>query len=257
MTYASTSDHGNRLATARPIVTAGLKCPPETAPTAYAMTSTATPNATATPSRSTPSLPASSTAVPHPANTSTNVPRNSAPRRCRVAAVIGDLQSWTTGAIDPQFRFGAIPARRALILGRKLPILYSNLMGRLSLAKVIGHRARDRRMRGTCRGLLFDRGQGRRAVQAPVAVCLARARQRSDRPARPRPQGRGGHEVGDEISSCGQRDRRRQAAVAGHPFRAPQGGRMDQGERRKDRADPSRRRVAVLPAAQDDVETAR
>src|SRR6266536_2781511 len=112
MTYASTSDHGNRLATARPIVTAGLKCPPETAPTAYAMTSTATPNATATPSRSTPLLPASSTAVPHPANTSTNVPRNSAPRRCRIAAVIGDLQ----GGRQPPLThiFGSVLFRHAV-----------------------------------------------------------------------------------------------------------------------------------------------
>src|SRR5687768_2374561 len=65
---------------ARPTVMAGLKCAPETWPTAYAMVSTVRPKASDTPSHWTFSL--ASTAVPQPPKTSQNVPKNSAARRC-------------------------------------------------------------------------------------------------------------------------------------------------------------------------------
>ena len=64
-------------------VTAGLKWPPEMCPNAYAPVSTASPNASATPSRPTPtsSKRALSTAVPQPANTNQNVPISSTASR--------------------------------------------------------------------------------------------------------------------------------------------------------------------------------
>jgi len=84
--YGSTPFHSNRFAIARPIVTAGLKCPPETCPKAYAPASTDRPKANETPTNPIPSCTLSSVrnfaariAAPHPPNSSTNVPRNSAP----------------------------------------------------------------------------------------------------------------------------------------------------------------------------------
>ena len=47
--YAGTSFQANRFAAARPTVTAGLKCPPEMWPTAYAIVRTVSPKASATP----------------------------------------------------------------------------------------------------------------------------------------------------------------------------------------------------------------
>src|SRR3954464_1437748 len=87
--YGTASFHAKRLAAARPIVIAGLKCPPEMWPTAYAIVSTVNPNAKATPTKPIPrplSAPvgvrklAARTALPVPPNTSTNVPANSAPK---------------------------------------------------------------------------------------------------------------------------------------------------------------------------------
>src|SRR5688572_2234074 len=68
----------------RPIVTAGLKWPPEMCPTAYAIVSTVSPKASDTPRRPMPRLEsgppnaAASTALPQPPNTSQNVPKASA-----------------------------------------------------------------------------------------------------------------------------------------------------------------------------------
>ena len=82
------------------MVTAGLKCAPETCPTAYAIVTTESPNARDTPSSPTPSWEdgavrlglekneAPKIAVPQPPNTSQNVPRSSAPRRLRRAGVV-------------------------------------------------------------------------------------------------------------------------------------------------------------------------
>src|SRR5215510_11791411 len=74
----------NRRAVQSPTVTAGLKCPPETWPTAYAIVSTDKPNAKETPSRPMPTAgkAAASTALPQPPITSQSVPRNSAVSRC-------------------------------------------------------------------------------------------------------------------------------------------------------------------------------
>ncbi|MPN32678.1 hypothetical protein SDC9_180158 [bioreactor metagenome] len=59
---------------------AGLKCPPDTCPTAYAMVSTVRPNASDTPIKPMPTSgkPAASTALPHPPSTNQKVPKNSA-----------------------------------------------------------------------------------------------------------------------------------------------------------------------------------
>src|SRR5690349_5345175 len=89
-TYGPTSRHPNRLPTARPTVTAGLKWPPETCPTAYAITSTLRPKANATPSRPMPTVgkAAARTAAPQPVNTRAKVPTNSAPSRRPVVGVL-------------------------------------------------------------------------------------------------------------------------------------------------------------------------
>ncbi len=83
-----------------PMVTAGLKCAPETCPTAYAIVTTESPKASETPSRPTPSCEDGvvspvgvknddpKIAVPQPANTSQKVPRSSAPRRLRRGGVV-------------------------------------------------------------------------------------------------------------------------------------------------------------------------
>src|SRR5690349_2623242 len=90
----------NRRAAHRPIVTAGLKCAPETCPTAYAIVTTDRPKARETPSNPTPSWDdgavrlgdekkdAPKIAVPQPPSTSQKVPRSSAPRRFRRAGVV-------------------------------------------------------------------------------------------------------------------------------------------------------------------------
>ena len=70
-------------------MTAGLKWPPETWPTAYAMVRTVRPKARATPAKAMPMLTgsdlcmtwAAKIAEPQPPKTSQKVPRNSAPRR--------------------------------------------------------------------------------------------------------------------------------------------------------------------------------
>src|SRR4051812_42864929 len=79
MTYGSTSRPRNRPPAHRPKVTAGLKCPPEIGPSAYAPVNTVSPNASDTPANPIPNsgnAPAS-TALPHPPRTSQKVPRNS------------------------------------------------------------------------------------------------------------------------------------------------------------------------------------
>ena len=84
-----TSFQANRMATAAPIVTAGLKWPPETWPTAYAIVRTVRPKASETPTKPMPrpvSAPsamccAAKIALPQPPRTSQKVPRASAPRR--------------------------------------------------------------------------------------------------------------------------------------------------------------------------------
>src|SRR4051812_32105761 len=71
---------GKRPPAHSPTVTAGLKCPPEIGPSAYAPVSTVNPNASDTPANPIPSCgnAAARTALPHPPSTSQNVPRNSA-----------------------------------------------------------------------------------------------------------------------------------------------------------------------------------
>ncbi len=99
--YAIASFHAKRLAVASPMVTAGLKCPPEMCPNAYTPPSTVRPKASAMPTSPMPvantvgvSPPAvtagansfaASTALPQPPRTRTKVPRNSAPSRRTVA----------------------------------------------------------------------------------------------------------------------------------------------------------------------------
>src|SRR4051812_39049530 len=75
---------GIRPAAKHPSVTAGLKCPPETCPTAYAMVSTDSPNANETPSSPMPTCgkAAARTALPQPPNTNHMVPKNSADNFC-------------------------------------------------------------------------------------------------------------------------------------------------------------------------------
>src|SRR3954466_1441780 len=78
-TYAGIARAGNRPPAQSPTVTAGLKCPPEIGPSAYAAVSTDRPNASETPTKPMPKAgkaPAT-TALPQPASTSQNVPRNS------------------------------------------------------------------------------------------------------------------------------------------------------------------------------------
>src|SRR5262245_29184259 len=80
MMYGNRCAGGNRPPAHSPTDTAGLKCPPEIGPNAYAPVSTVSPNASETPRRPipTPGKVAASTALPHPPRTSQNVPRNSA-----------------------------------------------------------------------------------------------------------------------------------------------------------------------------------
>src|SRR5215831_12708629 len=75
---------GMRPAAKQPKVTAGLKCPPETCPTAKAIVRTERPKANETPRRPIPTWgkAAASTALPHPPKTSHSVPRNSAESFC-------------------------------------------------------------------------------------------------------------------------------------------------------------------------------
>src|SRR4051794_15383753 len=68
-----------RRETSSPSVTAGLMWQPETGPTAYAIASSESPNANATPRF--PILSPATTAAPTPPKTSTNVPTHSAPAR--------------------------------------------------------------------------------------------------------------------------------------------------------------------------------
>jgi hypothetical protein len=67
-------------------VTAGLKCPPEICPTAYAVVRTDSPKAKDTPKNPIPRLgnAAASTAAPQPPKVSQNVPKNSAVVRSMV-----------------------------------------------------------------------------------------------------------------------------------------------------------------------------
>src|SRR6476469_9688353 len=95
-----TSRARKRRAVQRPTVTAGLKCPPETWPTAYAIVSTERPKANATTSRPmpTPGKAAASTALPQPPRTSHSVPRNSAVSLCEseysfIALFLSDRES--------------------------------------------------------------------------------------------------------------------------------------------------------------------
>src|ERR1700731_2874622 len=83
ITYGATSRPGNRPPAHNPKLTAGLIWHPEIRPIAYAMVSSVSPKAKATPVKPIPSLekPAASTALPHPTKTSQNVPMNSAPTR--------------------------------------------------------------------------------------------------------------------------------------------------------------------------------
>ena len=81
--YVGTSFPGNRLPAHNPIVTAGLIWHPEIDPIVNAIVSSVSPNANATPRNPIPVFgkPAASTALPHPPNTSQNVPINSAANR--------------------------------------------------------------------------------------------------------------------------------------------------------------------------------
>src|SRR5688572_13951914 len=82
--YGARSEAGKRPPAQSPIDTAGLRWHPETWPMAYAIVRTVNPNANETPSRPIPTsgTAAASTALPHPPNTSQNVPMNSAVARC-------------------------------------------------------------------------------------------------------------------------------------------------------------------------------
>src|SRR5581483_6905261 len=78
--YAGASLPGKRPPRQRPTVTAGLKCAPERGPRAYAIVSTLSPKASATPAKPMPKLgnAAASTALPQPPSTNQNVPQTSA-----------------------------------------------------------------------------------------------------------------------------------------------------------------------------------
>lgn len=76
--YAGARLHGKRPATAKPRVTAGLRCAPETWPTAYTIAMTAAPHATATPGNVTAPFFSSTVMAPSPANIRKNVAKNSA-----------------------------------------------------------------------------------------------------------------------------------------------------------------------------------
>src|SRR6187455_3079081 len=78
--YGRSDPVGNRPPAHKPTETAGLKCPPEIGPSAYAPDTTVRPNASDTPSRPIPTLgkAAASTALPHPPRTSQKVPIDSA-----------------------------------------------------------------------------------------------------------------------------------------------------------------------------------
>src|SRR4029077_1376823 len=80
MTYAGSSDKGNRLPTSNPTDTAGFKWHPDMWPIANAMVKTVRPNARATPAKPIPrpGKAAASTALPQPPKTSQEVPMNSA-----------------------------------------------------------------------------------------------------------------------------------------------------------------------------------
>src|ERR1700675_2283216 len=76
-----------RLVTQKPMVTAGLKCPPEMCPSAETMMAMARPWARAMPRRPRPPAPCKSWSVqiePAPKKISANVPRNSAINFCDV-----------------------------------------------------------------------------------------------------------------------------------------------------------------------------
>src|SRR6185436_8248227 len=78
--YGNSCPAGNRPPAHKPTETAGLKCPPEIGPRAYAPVSTVKPNASETPVNPMPTSgkAAASTALPQPPRTSQNVPMNSA-----------------------------------------------------------------------------------------------------------------------------------------------------------------------------------
>src|SRR6478672_114904 len=78
--YGNSRLAGKRPPAHKPTETAGLKCPPEIGPSAYAPDSTVRPNASDTPSRPMPTSgkAAASTALPHPPRTSQKVPIDSA-----------------------------------------------------------------------------------------------------------------------------------------------------------------------------------
>src|SRR5688572_15848077 len=78
--YGRSCPAGKRPPAHNPIDTAGLKCPPEIGPNAYAPVSTVNPNASETPVNPMPTSGkvAASTALPQPPRTSQNVPMNSA-----------------------------------------------------------------------------------------------------------------------------------------------------------------------------------
>ena len=85
---------GKRPPAQSPMETAGLRWQPEICPTAKAMVSTVSPNASETPSRPMPTFgnAAASTALPQPPKTSQKVPKNSAPS-CRVFIAIASAAS--------------------------------------------------------------------------------------------------------------------------------------------------------------------
>src|ERR1700761_3347921 len=78
--YGISSDAENLFPATRPSETAGFKWHPEMWPIAYAMVSTVSPNASATPTNPIPNAgnAAASTALPQPPKTNQNVPKNSA-----------------------------------------------------------------------------------------------------------------------------------------------------------------------------------
>src|SRR5688572_27677651 len=86
--YGTSRVVGKRPPVHKPNDTAGLKCPPEIGPSAYAPVTTVSPKASDTPSNPMPTSgnAAASTALPHPPRTSQNVPMNSADSLANTAA---------------------------------------------------------------------------------------------------------------------------------------------------------------------------
>src|SRR5690348_18347250 len=101
--YGSSCDAGKRPPAHKPTDTAGLKCPPEIGPSAYAPVSTVNPNASETPVNPMPTSGnvAASTALPQPPRTSQNVPMNSADSFANMAHLCLSDCCWMCGSVRP------------------------------------------------------------------------------------------------------------------------------------------------------------